>query len=174
MDQTRRLTLVAGLLFILFGAFFLAVQIVPGFDVWLDLAYWWPLVVVAPGVLLFLLALVIQVPALAVPGSIVTGIGALLFWQNATGNWDSWAYAWTLILGFNGIGLILTGLLSGKLRKSLSAGLWLIAISMVSFAVFASLLGGPALPGTIVPSVVIALGVLMLVKAVSRAGTANR
>ena len=173
MDQTRRLTLVAGLLFILFGAFFLVVQLVPGLDVWLDLAYWWPLVVVAPGVLLFLLALVIQVPALAVPGCLVIGIGGLLLWQNATGNWDSWAYAWTLIPGFNGIGLIATGLLSGKLGKSLSAGMWLIAISLVSFVVFSSLLGGPALPGTIVPLLVIALGVLMLVRTFLRSGRAG-
>jgi len=173
MDQTRRLTLVGGLLFILLGAFFLVVQLVPGLEIWLDPAYWWPLVVVAPGALLFLLALVIQVPALAVPGSIVAGIGVLLFWQNATGNWDSWAYAWTLIPGFIGIGLIITGLLSGKLRGSLGAGIWMMAISGVSFAVFGSLLGGLALPRVILPLLVIALGGLMLVRALLGFGAAK-
>jgi len=174
MDRSRRVTLVAGLLFILLGALFLAVQLVPGFDLRLDLAYWWPLIIVAPGVLLFLLAPVVQVPALAVPGSIVTGIGALLFWQNATGNWDSWAYAWTLIPGFVGIGLILMGLFSGKLRGAFGGGMWLLFISTVSFGVFGSMLGGPALPRTIVPILVITLGVLMLARALFRVGTASQ
>jgi hypothetical protein len=49
----------------------------------------------------------------------------------------------------------------------------LIAISIVLFTVFASLLGGPALPGTIVPSLVIVLGVLMLARAMFHVGKDN-
>ena len=161
MDETRRLTLAAGLLLILFGASFLVVQLVPGLEMWLDPGYWWPLVVVAPGVLL---AWLIRLPALAVPASVTGGVGILLFWQNATGNWDSWAYAWALIPGFVGLGIILTGLLGGRFSQSLSAGLWLMAISAVMFAVFGSLLGGPDLLGAYWPVLLIALGAMMLIR----------
>jgi len=170
MDQTRRLTIVVGLLLIMFGAFLLIVQLVPGLEMWLDPGYWWPLVVVAPGVLLLLLALLIRVPALAVPASIIMGVGGLLFWQNATGNWDSWAYAWALIPGFIGLGIILTGLLSAKFSQSLGAGLGMMVISAVLFTVFGSLFGALNVSGIYWSALLIALGVLMLVRALLRFG----
>ena len=38
----------------------------------------------------------------------------MLYWQNQTGNWESWAYAWALIPGFVGVGTIVMGLWEGK------------------------------------------------------------
>ena len=40
-----------------------------------------------------------------VPASIVTGIGGLLYWQNATGRWESWSYAWALIVASVGVSI---------------------------------------------------------------------
>jgi uncharacterized membrane protein len=65
----------------------------------------------------------------------------MLYYQNATGNWGSWAYAWTLIPGFVGLGIILSGLLEGQPIRSLATGLWMILISLVAFVVFGSFLG---------------------------------
>lgn len=170
MDQGRKFTLTFGLLLILLGMFFLAVQFVPGLEALRDPGQWWPLFIVGWGVALLVLGLVLGVPALAVPACIVGGIGLLLFWQNSTNNWDSWAYAWALIPGFVGVGILLSGLLSGKLRETLGAGLWLLAISAVLFAVFGSLLGGPNLLGTYWPILLIVLGVSMLLRGLLHVG----
>jgi LiaI-LiaF-like transmembrane region len=141
MDANRRSGLVGGLLLILLGGAFLAAQFVPGFQTWFSAEKSWPLIVVAIGVLLLVLALALRTPPLAVPGCIVGGIGCMLYYQNATGDWESWAYAWTLIPGFVGLGVMVSGLLEGQPIRSLAAGLWMILISLVAFAVFGSFLG---------------------------------
>jgi hypothetical protein len=173
VDTNRRLTLAAGLVLILFGALFLIVQLIPGLQIWRDPGYWWPLMVIAWGIGLLMLGLLIHVPALAVPACVTGGVGALLFWQNATNQWESWAYVWTLIPAFVGVGVILMGLLSGKSRQSLGAGLWLILISTALFGVFGSLLGGIHVLGIVWPALLIALGVLLLARAMLSAGKAR-
>ena len=72
----------------------------------------WPLFILVPG--LFMLAGAFNggragAATLAIPGMITTGTGALLFAQNLTGYWESWAYAWTLYGVFLGMGLMLMG-----------------------------------------------------------------
>ena len=53
--------------------------------------------------------------ALAVPGSIVTMVGMILFYQNVTGHWASWAYAWLLIFPTAvGLGIAIAGLWSDE------------------------------------------------------------
>jgi len=52
------------------------------------------------------------VPALAVPATIISGIGAILYYQDTTGDWDSWTYVWALIPGFLGVGLLIAGVLA--------------------------------------------------------------
>ena len=103
MDSQRRSSLVGGLVLVLLGALFLAVQWLPGLQLWFS----WPLIIIGIGVLLLIVGLLTGVPAMAIPACIVGGIGGLLYWQNATGNWESWAYAWTLIPGFVGVGMVL-------------------------------------------------------------------
>ena len=127
MDRRRRSSLAAGLVLILLGAWFLAIQWVPGLQAWFS----WPLIIVGGGVLLLMIGLLTRVPAMAVPACIVGGIGGLLYWQNATGNWESWAYAWALIPGFVGVGIVLSGLFGGETRQAVRGGSWLILISLV-------------------------------------------
>ena len=87
----------------------------------------------------------------------------LFYWQDATGNWDSWAYAWTLIPGFVGVGVLLEGLLSGNFRRAWGGGMTLIVISAVMFLIFGSFLGGPISLGQWWPVLLILLGLWMLV-----------
>jgi hypothetical protein len=141
MDTSRRSGLAGGLILILVGGAFLAAQFVPGLRSWFGAENSWPLIVVGVGILFLVLAVALRAPPLAVPGCIVGGIGCLLFYQNATGNWESWAYAWTLIPGFVGLGVVLAGLMEGQARRALSSGLWLMLISLVAFVVFGSFLG---------------------------------
>jgi hypothetical protein len=160
--------LVAGLLLILLGVWFMATQFVPELRAWMDIEYTWPLIIVGLGVLLLVVGLLTGVPAMAVPACIVGGIGGLLYWQNATGNWESWAYVWTLIPGFVGVGIVLSGLLGGETRQSVRGGIWLILISLVLFTVFGSFLGGLGLLGPYWPVLLIALGLLILVRSLFR------
>ena len=164
MDSQRRSSVAGGLVLILLGALFLAVQWVPGLQLWFS----WPLIIIGIGVLLLIVGLLTGVPAMAMPACIVGGIGGLLYWQNATGNWESWAYAWTLIPGFVGVGMVLSGLLGGDTRQMISGGGWLILISLVLFAVFASFFGALGLVGSYWPVLLIGLGLLVLAQSLFR------
>jgi len=164
MDSQRRSSLAGGLVLVLLGALFLAVQWVPGLQLWFS----WPLIIIGIGVLLLIVGLLTGVPAMAMPACIVGGIGGLLYWQNATGNWESWAYAWTLIPGFVGVGMVLSGLLGGDTRQTVRGGGWLILISLVLFAVFASFFGALGLVGRYWPVLLIGLGLLVLAQSLFR------
>jgi len=168
MDAKKRSNLASGLVLILLGVAFLIAQLNPALYRWLDPNQNWPLIVIGVGVMLLLIGLLTAVPAMAVPASIVAGIGGLLYYQNATGNWDSWAYAWALIPGFVGVGVILSGLLSGKGRQALVDGGGTILISLVLFAVFGSFLGGGDFSPLVWPVLLIAGGVLLLLQTLFR------
>lgn len=160
MDRGRRSSFATGLVLILIGVLVLVAQLVPGWDTW----FAWPLYIVGIGAVLLIIGLLTRVPALAIPACIVGGIGGLLYYQNATGNWESWSYAWALIPGFVGVGIVFAGLLGGEPRKSLREGGQLILVSLVMFLAFGSFFGllglGPL--GNYWPVLLIALGVLIL------------
>ena len=167
VERSRRPGVAGALILILLGLWFLAVQVVPGLEHWAYGERGWPLAVIAVGVLLLVVGLVTGVPGMAVPACIVGGIGGLLYWQNATGNWGSWAYAWALIPGFVGVGIILAGLLQRRWRD-VESGAWLLLISLLLFAAFGSFLGAWAPFGAYWPVLLILLGLLLLGRALLR------
>src|SRR5262245_385847 len=59
----------------------------------------WPLAVLAVGSALLGAAVLgdRRMVGLAYPGAAVTAVGAILFVQNATGQWQTWAYSWALV-----------------------------------------------------------------------------
>jgi hypothetical protein len=166
MEHRARSSLAAGLVLVLLGVWFLVIQFVPGLQTYP--AFSWPLIIVGVGVVLLVIGLLTGVPDMAVPACIVGGIGGLLYWQNATGNWESWAYAWTLIPGFVGVGIVLAGLLGGESRQAGRGGAWLILISLLLFAAFGSFFGALGLVGPYWPLLLIALGVLIFVRSLFR------
>jgi hypothetical protein len=172
MEDRRRSSAVIGLLLILLGIAFFAGQFFPGLWTWFG-GFSWPLIVIAVGILLLIIGLATAAPGLLVPACIVGGIGGLLYWQNATGNWESWAYAWALIPGFVGVGTVLLGLVTRNGRTT-TGGLWLILVSLVLFAVFASFLGGFNFLGAYWPVLLIALGILSLLRAFFGFGRRSR
>ena len=164
MGGGRRSSLAAGLVLILLGALFLVIQLVPELEAWFS----WPWIIIGVGIFLLVIGLLTGVPAMAVPACIVGGIGGLLCWQNATGNWESWAYAWALIPGFVGVGIVLSGLLGGETRQAIRGGGWLIMISLMLFAVFGSFFGALGLAGDYWPVLLIFLGLLILGRSLFR------
>jgi hypothetical protein len=163
MNSSNRSTLVFGLTLIIIGALFLVGQLFPDIFSWLNPGENWALFVIGAGVLILILGALTGVPGLAVPASIVGGIGGILYWQNATGRWDSWSYLWTLIPGFVGIGVILNGFLSGHGRQGLQDGGRTILVSLVMFAIFGAFFARDMFAGWVWPGLLILAGVLILI-----------
>lgn len=133
----------------------------------------WPFYVIAPGLALMAWGLTQRDGSgLTVAGSIVTMVGLVLLYQNATGHWESWAYAWALVgPGGSGLGMLLYGTRSGN-RKMARDGFWqiLVAIGLfvAGFIFFEGVIGISGeplpLPEWLLPAVVIAIGLLVLVR----------
>lgn len=142
MNRRTRTNIAGGLVLILLGAWFLALRLYPELGEWFSLRFAWPVWVIGAGGVIFLLGLVFGEPGMSVPAAIVAGVGGILYWQNATGNWSTWSYFWALIPGFAGIGTLVSGLLGDKPRLSLREGGRLILISATLFIIFFAIFGG--------------------------------
>jgi len=154
-----------GAVLIIIGAWLLVVQFIPALRGWFS----WPTIIIAVGLLLFLLGVFLGQYEMAIPGCIVGGIGGILFWQNATGNWESWSYIWALIPGFAGTGTLIAGLLrrdGGQVR----GGLWTMLVGAVLFLVFGSLFGAVAVLGQYWPVLLIVLGLFALIQGLTKRG----
>jgi hypothetical protein len=96
----------------------------------------WPFFVIVPG--LGLLGLGLATPGrlgevLATVGGVVTMAGLVLLVQNATDQFDTWAYAWTLVVLVGpGIGRWLLGVVRGR-GELAASGAWLLAAGLVAF-----------------------------------------
>ena len=140
----------------------------------------WPLFVLVPGVLLLALALRGgERAALAVPGAVVSAVGLILFWQNATDRFETWAYLWALIPAAAAGGAWLSAHLrhdggdtgagaarKARARRDATRALGLLAVFAIFFEVFifgglASVLGG-VLGSALLPLALIALGLYLL------------
>lgn len=168
MNTKRRSNFGAGLVLILIGAAFLIGQLSPEWYEWLDPSQNWPMIIVGVGLLLLIMGLLSGAPVMAVPACIVGGVGAILYFQNATNNYASWSYAWALIPGFVGIGVLLSGLLGAGLKHSLREGLNLIKISLLGVALFGSIFGANDFQIPIWPVLLISVGVLYLLQSIFR------
>jgi len=157
MDRKNRSQLGLGIILILLGGWFIAQKTVPGLQEWVAQFSAWPFTVIGAGAIILLLALILGTPGLAVPASIVAGIGGILYYQNATQDWGSWSYMWALIPGFVGVGTILTGLLGENTRQNLRHGMNLMVISAVLFLVFSAFLGGWQILGNFGPAILLIL-----------------
>ncbi|HEX2980259.1 MAG TPA: hypothetical protein VHO48_08345 [Anaerolineaceae bacterium] len=159
----RKGSIATAIVLIVIGAWFLAVELVPAVKAFAYEGSTWPFPILGVGALLALVGLVTWTPGLMIPASIVGGIGGLLYWQNLTGNWESWAYAWTAIPAFVGVGLFLAGIMKRD-GKMLVGAAWTLFVAMILFAIFGSFLGNVAEITRYWPVLVIALGVLLLAR----------
>ncbi len=155
-----------GILVIVLGLFLLAWQIIPDqfkalFGDWFS----WPMIIIGVGLFFLLAAALSGIGPLSIPGCIVGGIGFLLAWQNATGNWESWAYIWPLIPGFVGLGLFISSLIDQESRALRSVGLVMMMVAALVFIVFWSFFDYNLNAGIIWPVVLIIVGIYMLLRA---------
>ncbi len=170
MSRQKRSDIVFGIVLLLIGAWFLLAQfkLLPGLNQIMNVQYQWPLIVIGVGVLLFILGLLTRSPGLSVPACIVGGIGGILYYQNATGQWASWSYMWALIPGFVGVGVLLSTLIGGEDRKGYREGLRLILISAILFVIFFFIFSGQSNLTQYWPVLVILLGMWIIIQAIFR------
>lgn len=137
------------------------------------LALGWPLIIIGVGAALLLLGLTVNLEqGMVIGGTVVTTVGLVLLFQDQTGRWESWAYAWALVgPGASGLGLVLWGLRTTNAADvrngtwGLLGGLGLFAIG---FLFFEGVIGisGERLPiaSWVLPAVVIGIGVVVLLR----------
>ena len=156
MNKQGRSQLALGVILILIGAWFLLDKTNPQFHELFAEYTRWPLNMFLIGAGILLIGLVTGSPGLAVPASIVAGIGAIVYYQNLTKNHDAW-YTWILILGFIGIGNILQGLLGENTARNLREGLKLVVVSVVIFLALAAFFGDLNILGNYGPAILLIL-----------------
>jgi hypothetical protein len=170
MKQNRS-NLALGIILLLIGGWLLVTRQVPSIQAWLENNFSWPMYTIGAGLIVLLIGLLTGAPGMAVPASIIAGIGGILYYQNATNDFGSWSYMWTLIPGFVGVGTILAGLLGENTRRNLGHGLRLIVTSAVLYLIFATLLGGLSILGDYgLPVILILLGIYVLASSFLRKG----
>lgn len=168
----RRGSFTFGVLLILLGAWFLAVRFVPELGSWVEQFAGWPIWVAGPGLIFIFAALISGVFDLMIPGSIITGIGLILYYQNETGDWQSWSYIWALIVVAVGVGVFLSNLFKGKVRKAFDEGGPPIMTGLVLFLIFGSIFraafGQEPFFGDYWPLLLVAFGLWMLIRPLFR------
>jgi hypothetical protein len=160
-----------GVVLVVVGLFYLVVQMAN-----INLAtFGWPLFIIIPGLTLLIVGFISLGTGAAIPGGILLMVGLVLAYQNSTGNWSSWAYAWALVApGGVGLGLFLQGLRErnpGLIRQGRSLMFIALLIFMIGFVFFESILnvgGMNDLPivKAAVPALFIVIGVLLLARSI--------
>ena len=173
MALNYRASLLVGLALIGLGILFLLQQIF-NWSIWGSL---WPLVVIAAGGVFFagMAAGGKGAGPLAIPGAIITVIGAMLFVFNLIGRWEAWAYSWGLIVAAVGLGLAIWGWWSDLpgLRRS---GFDVIRTGLILFVIFAFMFEvlffrSVKVGDWVFPALLIGLGVWLLLR---RSGVLDR
>ena len=160
--MSKRGSLVGGIILILVGAVIMINQLMGGFGIQIS----WPLILVGMGLIFVLFGAIFGIGGLAVPGSIIAGLGFIFYYQAYTEDYTSWAYMWTLIPGFVGLGVLISGLINPGTGKG---GWSLIAISAILFTIFSAIFGDLNDQWVIYISIaIIIIGVIALIQAMIR------
>ncbi|MEW6400937.1 MAG: hypothetical protein AB1649_04005 [Chloroflexota bacterium] len=157
MNRQGRTQLALGIALILLGAWFLMDRTVPAFHEMFEQYTRWPVNMLLIGLGILIIGLLLGSPGLAVPAAIVAGLGGIFYYQETYNDYESWAYMWTLIPGFVGVGSILAGLLGDNMAHNVRRGLNMMVISAVLFLVFSSFFGGWDLLGNFGPAILLIL-----------------
>ncbi len=165
-DRSNSSALVGGTLLIAFGVLAMVQQIFRDTFTW---SLVWPITVIVFGGMFFagMFAGGKQVSGLAIPGSIISGIGLLLLYQNLTGHWESWSYAWALIVLFVGVGIYIMGLYAGDEGQK-HAGQRVMRTGFILFVIFGAFFemifsSGGGVRNILFPSLLILLGIYLMV-----------
>jgi len=165
MSRQSRSQLMLGIILILAGAWFFASRTIPSLAEFANKIFEWPFTLMWIGALILVIGLFTGNPGAAVPACIVAGIGGIFYYNETYATQAAWAYMWTLIPGFIGVGSILAGLLGDNTRQNLRHGFNSLVFSAVAFLVFASIFGSLDVLGNYgIAILLIGLGVWLLIR----------
>jgi hypothetical protein len=151
-------TLITGML--------LFIASVTGF--WAIWSFLWPLEVLSVAAAFILMAIFLKVPWLMIPASIIGLTGLVLQFCAATGWWSSWAVLWTVEPFAVGLPLLLIGL-TRKIEGVKLAGIILCGLAGLGFAAMSTVLVTSLwITRLIGPAVVLGLGILLVVSAMTK------
>jgi hypothetical protein len=171
----HRGSLVGGVILVVLGLAFLIARV---FRIELGLDSW-PIWIVGPGLALLIAGLVVGGPGglgMVIPGAIIATVGSILWVQDITGLWATWAYAWALVApGSVGLGMLLYGITRGD-RQLTDNGLRTLLTGLGLFFGFALFfegaigLSGGRIPAVdiLLPVVAVGIGLALLVLSVIR------
>lgn len=156
------------------GAVLIGLGVIIMLGQFLEISIWgflWPFFIIGPGVMFFIgmIAGGRSTGALAIPGSIITTVGLILFFQNLFNIWATWAYAWALIIAGVGVGLLIFARWSevpdlhqvGRIVTLVGLGLFFVF--GVFFELGAALLNLRSPGGLLWPVLLILAGIYLLV-----------
>lgn len=137
----------------------------------------WPFFIIIPGVALAGLTMTgsWQSKTAAATGAVIAGIGVILWVQELTDYYQSWAYAWALLPAFAGLGLFISGYRDNDeatrarargLMQWGAAGFAVLAIAFETLIFHERVIFG----GWLLPVVLIVAGALLLFGTPSRSG----
>jgi hypothetical protein len=135
LAKRNLMTLYLGILLLAWGVIFLVEQFL-GTSFW---SYFWPFFVILTGAAFFVCMRAggQRLSGLAIPGSVISMIGLILLVQNTFHQWQTWSYAWSLIVVSVGIGLVIHSNYGGIAgRGARRAGLYLVRLGLILFLAF--------------------------------------
>jgi hypothetical protein len=136
-ESQKTSSLVWGVMLIVIGILLFAGQVVS----WFNWGQAWPLFIIGVGVVFFV-AMVLggkSAAALAVPGSIISTVGAILLVQNIFNTWETWSYTWGLIIAGVGVGVTIQGIWNGR-AETRREGLETLRVGLTLFLIFGILM----------------------------------
>ena len=164
-------SLYVGTMLILFGIVFLLIEgagrTLRPLGIALGWHNLWPLLLLLAG-LAFWLPLVFwwerraHLSGLAVPGSLLTINGLILFYTSLTGRWGDWAFLWALEPMALGFSFLVLYYLTDRPKGLGVVGAAFVGVGAFFFLIFASAFGG--LVGLIGPLLLIILGLVLLMR----------
>jgi hypothetical protein len=170
VNRSNAGTLIAGTILILFGLMALAGQVFR----FINWGAIWPIVVIGFGALFFVAMAVggRQAAPFAIPGSIISGVGLVLLFQNITGHWESMSYFWTLIILFVGFGIYMMGRQSGD-DKQKQSGWGVMKVGFILFLIFGAFFEMifSSFSNVLFPILLIALGAYLVLSRSGLLGT---
>ena len=164
--------LIAGTLLILFGLMALAGQVFR----MVDWGFLWPFAIFGFGALFFVAMFAggKGAAAFAIPGSIISGIGLILLFQNLTQHWESMSYFWTIIILFVGVGIYIMGWYGGDENQKQS-GFRVMKVGFILFIIFGAFFEMifSSFSNIIFPVLLILLGAYLVVRRSGLFGAKN-
>ena len=160
-------SVIAGSLLILIGAIFLVFNVLH-----IDFGKVWPIIffIIAAGFYLPVLLMPAErknLSGLLIPGTILTGLGVIFFYNTLSGDWGSWAYIWALIPASVGLGLFFAARVGKWGDDTMKGGFWMFVISAAICLIMAAFFNGGNV-GALGAILLIGLGVYLLLQSVRR------